>query len=99
MPLSIVREFYANAKATMDGYSVVRGLTVDYTAAAIRRVIGQKAKPRCADDWTFKSRADVDLDDFLSKIYVPGTRWKKKAFTDEKLTFSSLGDEQVCEGV
>ena len=39
VPLSIVREFYANAKATMDGYSVVRGMTVDYTAAAIHRVI------------------------------------------------------------
>ena len=87
VPLSIVHEFYANAKATMDGYSVVRGMTVDYTAAAIRCVIGQKAKPRGADDWTFRSRADVDLDYILSEISVPGTRWKKRAFTDEKITF------------
>ena len=87
VPLSIVHEFYANAKTTMDGYYVVHGMTVDYTAAAIRRVIRQKAKPRGADDRTFKSRAEVDLDYILSEIFVLGTRWKKKAFMDEKLTF------------
>ena len=30
VPMSIVREFYANARADQNGYSVVRGLTVDY---------------------------------------------------------------------
>ena len=87
VPLSIVREFYANAKAEMNGFSVVHGMTVDYRAAAIRRVIHQRAKPRTAEDWTFKSHSDVDLDYILSELCVPGTRWKCKAFTDEKLTF------------
>ena len=62
VPLSIVKEFYANAKPAMDGYSVVRGMTVDYTPAAIRRVVHQRPKPRNMDDWTFKSREEVDLD-------------------------------------
>ena len=34
VPLSVVREFYANAKAEQNGFSVVRGLTVDYHANA-----------------------------------------------------------------
>ena len=42
VPMSVVREFYANAKAEKNGFSVVRGLTVDYHPAAIRRVIGQR---------------------------------------------------------
>ena len=74
VPLSIVREFYANAKAEKNGFSVVRGMTVDYRPAAIHRVIHQGSKPRTADDWTFKSRADVDLDYILSELCVPRTR-------------------------
>ena len=47
VPMSVVREFYANAKADRNGFSVVRGLTVDYQAETIRRVIKQRArKPR-----------------------------------------------------
>ena len=42
VPLSVVCEFYANAKADKNGYSVVCGLTVDYQSAVIRRVIGQR---------------------------------------------------------
>ena len=41
VPMSVVREFYANAKAEKNGFSVVRGMTVDYHPAAIRCVIGQ----------------------------------------------------------
>ncbi|KAL8089245.1 hypothetical protein AgCh_038872 [Apium graveolens] len=43
-PMSMVREFYANAKADKNGYSVVRGLTVDYQPEAIRRVIGHRQR-------------------------------------------------------
>ncbi|WOG86429.1 hypothetical protein DCAR_0205633 [Daucus carota subsp. sativus] len=40
VPLAIIREFYANAKENRDGFTVVRGIRVDYSAEAIRRVIG-----------------------------------------------------------
>ena len=50
VPLSIVREFYANARTDKDGYSVVRGLTVDYTLEAIQRLIGGTEMEPTQDD-------------------------------------------------
>lgn len=87
VPCSIVLEFYANASVEKNGYSYVRGMTVDYTPQAIRRVIGQKPKPRNQEDWTFKPREEVDLDYIMAELTAPGARWKKKGFTDEYLTF------------
>lgn len=53
--LSIVREFYANAKADKNGFSLVRGFTVDYRPVAIRRILNQPAKPRGAEDSALKT--------------------------------------------
>ena len=54
--MSIVREFYANARADQNGYSVVRGMTVDYTLDAIRRIVGGTAIQPTQDDWVLKSK-------------------------------------------
>ncbi|XP_074323761.1 uncharacterized protein LOC141660674 [Apium graveolens] len=56
VPVGVVGEFYANAKTTMDGYSLVRGRTVDYTPEAIRRVMRLPARKRTQQDWTMKTR-------------------------------------------
>lgn len=87
VPLSIVREFYANAKANKNGYSVVRGLTMDYTAKAIHRVLNLTKKKRGEEDWSLKTREDVDLESIVGKLCVPGTTWKYKASTTEPVTF------------
>ncbi|KAK1378176.1 hypothetical protein POM88_024920 [Heracleum sosnowskyi] len=87
VPLSIVREFYANAKADKNGYSVVRGLTVDYTAKAIHWVLNLPKKKRGEEDWSLKTRDDLDLEYILGEICVPGTTWKYKAGTTEPITF------------
>lgn len=89
VPLSIVREFYANAKETRDGYSIVRGFTVDYTAPAIRLLLGLPDRPVGAEDWTFKARSEVDLDEVVARLCVPGTTWKLKVGSAEKATFAS----------
>lgn len=87
VPLSIVREFYANAKAEKNRFSVDRGFTVDYRPAAIRRVLNQPKKPRGVEDWALKTRVDVDLEYILAEICVPGTVWKCKDGTNEPITF------------
>lgn len=88
-PLSIVREFYANAKGETNGYSVVRGLTVDYTPGAIRQVLLQPNRGRRVEDWTHKTKADVDLQDIVEQLCVPGTVWKTRAGTNEPRSFPS----------
>ncbi|MGI4673537.1 hypothetical protein ACR2XN_29160 [Klebsiella pneumoniae] len=40
VPMTVVREFYANAGVESNGISQVRGLRVDYRPRAIRRVLG-----------------------------------------------------------
>ena len=51
MPLSIVRELYVNARADKIGYSVVRGLTVDYTLDAVCRINGGTERHPIQDDY------------------------------------------------
>ncbi|KAK1394370.1 hypothetical protein POM88_013426 [Heracleum sosnowskyi] len=87
VPLGIVREFYANAKAEKNGYSVVRGFTVDYTPAAISRVLRLPRMTQGEEDWALKTRADVDLENIVGVLCVPGTTWKYKSGTTEPVTF------------
>lgn len=87
IPLSVVKEFYANAKMEKNGLAMVRGKIVDYGPAAIRRVVFQPDRPRGAENWTFKTRADVDLEAIITGMCVPGTVWKCKAGTTEPLHF------------
>uniref|UniRef100_A0A164YA28 Putative plant transposon protein domain-containing protein n=1 Tax=Daucus carota subsp. sativus TaxID=79200 RepID=A0A164YA28_DAUCS len=88
VPLAIIREFYANAKENRDGFTVVRGIRVDYSAEAIRRVIGGRAKRRNEEDWVVerigraKRRFDddpVDLERLVYDMCVPDTTWKMTA--------------------
>lgn len=85
--LGIVREFYANAKKEKNGFTVVRGMTVDYHAEAIRKVIGQKAKPLNAENWVHKTRDAINLDEIVLELCVPGRVWKWRAGTEEPPSF------------
>ena len=51
VPMSVVREFYANAKADNNGFTLVRGMTVDYSVEAIQRVISQPERRPDQEDW------------------------------------------------
>ena len=87
IPMSIVREFYANARADQNGYSVVRGLTVDYTLEAIRRLIGGTERRPTEEDWVQISRRLMDLDEIIGGLCVLGTEWKTNPSTNERLSF------------
>lgn len=87
VPLGIVREFYANAAAEKNGYSWVREVTVDYSASAIRTLLRQPARPEGADDWVLTTRTDVDLDNIVAELCVPGTVWKFRPGTTEHVHF------------
>jgi len=49
--MSIIQEFYVNAKIEMNGFSSVRGVIVDYRPAAIRNVLGLTAPEDGVEDW------------------------------------------------
>lgn len=87
VPLGVVREFYANAKESANGYSWVRGVTVDYRRATISNVLRLPPQPRGAEDWTIKSRAEVDLDRLVVDLCAPGTEWRYKPGSNEHLNF------------
>lgn len=89
VPLSVVKEFYANAKTERDGFAIVRGKKVDYRDAAIRKVIRQPPKPTDKEDWAFKSRSEVDLQKILDEITIPGTVWKCRPGSKVLVTFPS----------
>ena len=87
MILSIVREFYANARADKNRYSVVRGLTVDYTLDAIRRIIGGTTRQPIQDDWVLKNKDHMDLGQIIYELCVPGTEWKRNPSTNVRVSF------------
>ena len=87
VPMSIVREFYANARADQNGYSVVRGMTVDYTLEAICRIVGGTKMEPTQDDWVRKSKHLMDLDQIIHELCFPGTESKTNPSTNERLSF------------
>ena len=87
IPMSILREFYANARADQNGYSVVRGMTMDYTLEAIRRIVGGTEMEPTQDDWVRKSRRLMDLDQIIRELCFLGTEWKTNPSTNERLSF------------
>lgn len=87
VPLSIVQEFYANAKAAKDGSSTIRGIVVNYTEEAIWVVLNLPEQPDDEEDYALTTRRDVDLEEILREITVPGTRWKYRLGTDEPMHF------------
>ena len=87
VPISVVREFYANAKAEKNGFMVVRGMTVKYSAHAIRRVIEQPARKPGQDTWNDKTPDDFNLDLIVATLCVPKTHWKFKRGTTDYSTF------------
>ena len=81
VPLAIVREFYANAKKDRDGFSVVRGRTVDYRPEAIRKLIGATTRRRGQEDWVQRPRAEVDLDEIVYELCTLGKMWRMSVGT------------------
>jgi len=90
VPMSVVREFYANAKAEKNGFSVVRGLTVDYHPAAIRRVIGQRERKPEEENWNEKTAEDFDLDLICATLCRPGTVWTRSPGNNEYRHFPAI---------
>ena len=88
--MSIIHEFYANAKAEKNGFSVVRGLTVDYQPEAIRRVIGQRQRKPQEEHWNEKSHEDFDMDLIIATLCRRGTGWKFKRGTNEYRNFPAV---------
>ena len=82
-----MREFYANARVDQNGYSVVRGMTVDYNLEAIRGIIGGEARRPDEDDWVLMSRESMDLGKIVRDLCVPGTEWKRNHTSNERLSF------------
>ena len=66
--MSVVCEFYANAKDEKNGFTVVCGLTVDYQPEVIRRVIGQRQRKPTEDNWNEKTSEDFDLDLIVANL-------------------------------
>lgn len=89
VPMSVVREFYANTKMEKNGFTVVRGMTVEYSADAIRRVIEQPTRKPGQDTWNDKTPEDFDLDLIVVTLCVPETHWKFKRGTTDCSTFST----------
>ena len=86
VPLSIVREFYANAKVDKNGITMVRGQAVAYKPGHICRILSL-SKPSGVEDWAQKTRDDVDLDAVVAGMCIPGTVWKYKTGPTTPSTF------------
>ena len=71
----------------MPMHSVVRGMTVDYTLDAIRRIVGGTEMEPTQDDWVRKSRRLMDLDQIIRELCFLGTEWKTNPSTNERLSF------------
>ncbi|XP_074362086.1 uncharacterized protein LOC141702285 [Apium graveolens] len=87
IPKSVVHEFYANAKAEKNGFIAVRGMPVDYSAKAIRRVIEQPERKEEQENWNEKNPEQFNLDLIVATLCVPETHWKFKKGTSEYTTF------------
>ncbi|KAL8088477.1 hypothetical protein AgCh_038304 [Apium graveolens] len=98
VPMSVVREFYANAKAEKNGFTVVRGRTVEYSAEAIRTVIEQPARKVGHDTWNDKTPEDFDLDLIVATLCRPDTHWKIKRGDSEVLKGEHYGVYSEWDG-
>ncbi|XP_074367782.1 uncharacterized protein LOC141708181 [Apium graveolens] len=87
VPMSVVCEFNVNAKAKKNGFTVVRGMTVEYSVDTIRRVIEQPARKPGQDTWNDKTSEDFDLVLIVATLCVPETHWKFKRGTTDYSTF------------
>ncbi|KAL8116363.1 hypothetical protein AgCh_022749 [Apium graveolens] len=85
--MSVVREFYDNTKAEKNGFTVERGMTVEYSAEAIRKVIEQPARKLGQDTWNDKTPKDFNLDLIVDTLCVPETHWKFERGTTDYSTF------------
>lgn len=90
VPMSVVREFYANAKADKNGYTVVRGLTVDYQPEAFHHVLGQRQRKPEEENWNEKTPEDFDLDLICATLCQPGMVWKFKMGSNEYRSFPAV---------
>ncbi|KAK1378407.1 hypothetical protein POM88_025151 [Heracleum sosnowskyi] len=96
VPMTVVREFYANASVDRNGISQVRGFRVDYRPRAIRRVLGLPTPRRNQEDWSGRTRDAVDLQDIIQRLCVPGTQWTLRRGTTEPTSFLSTALNQYA---
>lgn len=88
IPMSIVREFYANAKVTMNDTSMVRSTEVDYQPSAIRNVLRLPARPPAgAANWITGAHQETDLEQVIAELCIPGSRWTYKVGTTQPRIF------------
>ena len=89
----IVREFYANAPEHNNRKVFVRGKWVSFSGRAINQFF--KVPDIDRDEYTAFIGRQIDYQDILQRIVVPGTQWR---MTDDKpITFPSIGLTKVCK--
>ncbi len=89
----IVREFYANAPEHDNRKVFVRGKQVSFSGKAINKFFKLPDFER--DEYTEFIGKQIDYQEIIQEIAVPGTQWK---FTDDRpVTFKSLGLTRECK--
>lgn len=83
--ISIVKEFYANAREVEDYVVQVRGRPVSYTRTTINSYFN--LRDILIDDYLYYGIGHCDLDVVIQKLCKPGTTWTLKQATDEKVSF------------
>ena len=91
----LVREFYANALEHNHRRVFVRGKQVDFNGKAINRFF--KLPDIENDGYTQFIGKQVDFEEIIHEIAVPGTTWK---LTDDRpITFKSIGLTKNCKAL
>ena len=89
----VVREFYANAPKHDNRKVFVRGKQVNFSGKAINRFF--KLPDIEKDEYNAYIGRQIDYQEILQEIVVPGTKWK---LTDDKpVTFMSIGLTKECK--
>ena len=93
--IPIVREFYANAPKHDNRKIFVRGKKVNFSGKAINKFFKLPDIER--DGYTEFVGKQIDYEEIIREIAVPGTKWK---LTDDKpITFLSIGLTRDCKGL
>ena len=90
----LVREFYANALEHDNRKVFVRGKQVNFSPKAINRFF--KLPDIENDEYNQFIAKQIDFEEILQEIAVPGTRWKLS--DDKPITFKSIGLTRDCKG-
>lgn len=88
IPMSIVREFYANVKVTMNDIAIVQGVKIDFRPTAIRTIFRLTERPPIgAANWITGVHMATNLELVIAELCVPGMKWTYKVGTNQPLIF------------